>query len=82
MDITEFNIDVGVDSSSGGEKIKPGRYNLEYKGSDMIEGANGWKALKIMFEPLYSRLYLPGFIFSPPLELSTPTSILNSVISI
>ncbi len=50
MDITEFNIDVGVDSSSGGEKIKPGRYNLEYKGSDMIEGANGWKALKIMFD--------------------------------
>ena len=50
MDITEFNIEAGVDGSSGGEKIKPGRYNLEYKGSDMIEGANGWKALKIMFD--------------------------------
>jgi len=50
MDLTEFNIEDGVDSSSGGEKIKPGRYNLEYKGSDMIEGANGWKALKIMFD--------------------------------
>tara|TARA_B100001057_G_scaffold361835_1_gene364301 strand:+ start:220 stop:696 length:477 start_codon:yes stop_codon:yes gene_type:complete len=50
MDLTEFNIEAGVDSSSGGERIKPGRYNLEYKGSDMIEGANGWKALKIMFD--------------------------------
>ena len=50
MDITEFNIEAGVDGSSGGERIKPGRYNLEYKGSDMIEGANGWKALKIMFD--------------------------------
>ena len=50
MDITEFNIEAGVDGSSGGEKIKPGRYNLEYKGSDMIEGANGWKALKMMFD--------------------------------
>jgi len=50
MDITEFNIEAGVDGSSGGEKIKPGRHNLEYKGSDMIEGANGWKALKILFD--------------------------------
>ena len=50
MDLTEFNIEAGVDSSSGGERIKPGRYNLEYKGSDMSEGANGWKALKIMFD--------------------------------
>ena len=50
MDITEFNIEAGVDGSSGGEKIKPGRYNLEYKGSDMIENDRGWKALKIMFD--------------------------------
>ena len=28
MDLTEFNIEAGVDSSSGGERIKPGRYNL------------------------------------------------------
>jgi len=50
MDLTEFNIEAGVDSSSGGERIKPGRYNLEYKGSDMIENDKGWKALKIMFD--------------------------------
>ena len=50
MDITEFNIDVEADSSGGGEKIKPGRYNLEYKGADTVEGANGWKALKILFD--------------------------------
>ena len=49
MDITEFNIEAGADSS-GVEKIKPGRYNLEYKGADMVEGANGWKALKILFD--------------------------------
>ena len=49
MDITEFNIEAGA-GSSGGEKIKPGRYNLEYKGADMVEGANGWKALKILFD--------------------------------
>ena len=49
MDITEFNIEAGVDSSSGLERIKPGRYNLEYKGSDDVQNAAGWRGIKVMF---------------------------------
>jgi len=52
MDLTQFGMDkfeAGAENS-GGEKVKPGRYNLTYSGSDVIEGANGWKALKIMFD--------------------------------
>ena len=52
MDLTEFGLDkieVG-ESSGGGDRVKPGRYNFEYAGSEMIEGRNGWKALKIHFE--------------------------------
>jgi len=53
MDLTEFGMDkfeVGAESSGGETRIKPGRYELKYAGSDMIEGKNGWKALKIMFD--------------------------------
>lgn len=54
MDLTEFgldNIDAGEGSSSGGGKsIEPGIYNLSYDGSEMVEGKNGWKALKLFFE--------------------------------
>ena len=49
MDLTEFGLDkieVGG-NSGGGDRVKPGRYNFEYAGSEMIEGKNGWKALKI-----------------------------------
>lgn len=52
MDLTEFGLDkieVG-ENSGGGDRIKPGRYNFEYAGSEMIEGKNGWKALKIHFD--------------------------------
>ena len=39
MDLTQFGMDkfeAGAESS-GGEKVKPGRYNLTYSGSDVIE---------------------------------------------
>ena len=52
MDLTQFGMDkfeAGAENS-GGEKVQPGRYNLTYSGSDVVEGANGWKALKIMFD--------------------------------
>lgn len=52
MDLTEFGMDKFEtrDNGSSGEKVKPGRYNLSYTGSDIIEGRNGWKALKINFD--------------------------------
>ena len=52
MDLTEFGLDKleAGETSGGGEKVKPGRYNFEYAGSEMIEGRNGWKALKIHFD--------------------------------
>ena len=53
MDLTEFGMDkfeAGAESSGGETRVKPGRYDLKYAGSDMIEGRNGWKALKIMFD--------------------------------
>ena len=52
MDLTEFGLDKieAGESSGGGDRVKPGRYNFEYAGSEMIEGKNGWKALKIHFE--------------------------------
>ena len=50
-DLTDYNIDLDEEgSSSGGSKLEEGRYNLDYAGSEIIEGANGWKALKIHFE--------------------------------
>lgn len=52
MDLTEFGLDenVAAGNSGGGDRVKPGRYNFEYAGSEMIEGKNGWKALKIHFD--------------------------------
>ena len=52
MDLTEFGLDKieAGEGSGGGDRVKPGRYNFEYAGSEMIEGKNGWKALKIHFE--------------------------------
>lgn len=50
-DLTDYNIDLDAEgSSSGGGKLKEGRYNLDYAGSEIIEGANGWVALKLHFE--------------------------------
>jgi len=54
MDLTQFGMDkfeAGAESSGGEQaRVKPGRYNLKYSGSDMVEGRNGWKALKILFD--------------------------------
>ena len=52
MDLTEFGLDnlEAAGSSGGAERVKPGRYNFEYAGSEEIQGANGWRALKIHFD--------------------------------
>ena len=54
MDLTQFNggeaFDTANSNGSGGSSLEPGRYTLHYAGSDMIEGKNNWKALKMLFE--------------------------------
>ena len=52
MDLTEFGLDniEAAGSSGGGERVKPGRYNLEYAGSEELQNDKGWKALKIHFD--------------------------------
>jgi hypothetical protein len=52
MDLTEFGLDKieAGESSGGGERVKPGRYNFEYAGSDELQNDKGWKALKIHFD--------------------------------
>ena len=54
MDLTQFNggeaFDTANTNGSGGSSLEPGRYILHYAGSDMIEGKNNWKALKMLFE--------------------------------
>ena len=54
MDLTQFNggeaFDIANANGSGGSSLEPGRYILHYAGSDMIEGKNNWKALKMLFE--------------------------------
>ena len=54
MDLTQFNggeaFDIANANGSGGSSLEPGRYTLHYAGSDMIEGKNNWKALKMLFE--------------------------------
>jgi len=54
VDLTQFNdgeaFDTANANGSGGSSLEPGRYTLHYAGSDMIEGKNNWKALKMLFE--------------------------------
>jgi len=52
MDLTEFGLDKieAGESSGGGERVKPGRYNFEYAGSEELQNDKGWKALKIHFD--------------------------------
>ena len=52
MDLTEFGLDknLAAGNSGGGERIKPGRYNFEYAGSEELQNDKGWKALKIHFD--------------------------------
>ena len=54
VDLTQFNggeaFDIANANGSGGSSLEPGRYILHYAGSDMIEGKNNWKALKMLFE--------------------------------
>ena len=54
MDLTQFSggeaFDTANSNGSGGSSLEPGRYILHYAGSDMIEGKNNWKALKMLFE--------------------------------
>mgnify|MGYP000153065389 CR=1 FL=1 len=52
MDLTEFGLDKieAGESSGGGDRVKPGRYNFEYAGSEELQNDKGWKALKIHFD--------------------------------
>ena len=54
VDLTQFNggeaFDIANANGSGGSSLEPGRYILHYAGSDVIEGKNNWKALKMLFE--------------------------------
>tara|TARA_R100000781_G_scaffold52763_1_gene34547 strand:- start:425 stop:892 length:468 start_codon:yes stop_codon:yes gene_type:complete len=54
VDLTQFNggeaFDIANANGSGGSSLEPGRYILHYAGSDIIEGKNNWKALKMLFE--------------------------------
>lgn len=52
MDLTEFGLDKieAGESSGGADRVKPGRYNFEYAGSEELQNNNGWRALKIHFE--------------------------------
>lgn len=54
VDLTQYNggeaFDTANANGSGGSSLEPGRYILHYAGSDMIEGKNNWKALKMLFE--------------------------------
>jgi len=52
MDLTEFGLDKieAGESSGGADRVKPGRYNFEYAGSEELQNDKGWKALKIHFD--------------------------------
>jgi len=53
VDITEYNngnaFDVG-EENTGGNSLEPGRYNMHYAGAEVINGKNGWEAIKMSFE--------------------------------
>ena len=51
MDLTEFGLDkieVG-ENSGGGDRVKPGRYNFEYAGSEKLQNDKGWEGIQIHF---------------------------------
>lgn len=52
MDLTEFGLDKieAGESSGGGDRVKPGRYNFEYAGSEMIEGIQSYIVLAFPFQ--------------------------------
>jgi len=51
VDLTKYEHNLDVDEvSGGGSKIEPGRHNMTYCGSEIVSGANGWEAIKLLFE--------------------------------
>jgi len=51
VDLTKYehNLDVN-EASGGGSKVEPGRHNMTFCGSEIVSGANGWEAIKLLFE--------------------------------